>query len=46
MRLMTSTIQGPQRLQDLLAYIATLPVSGSHQEQLARATIAEGTQQP
>ncbi|MFT6164439.1 MAG: cytochrome c oxidase subunit 2 [Zhongshania aliphaticivorans] len=46
MRLMTSTIQSPERLQDLLAYIATLPVSGSHQEQLARATIAEGVQQP
>ena len=46
MRLMTSTIQNPERLQDLLAYIATLPIPGAHHEQLAQATIAEGTQQP
>ncbi|MDF1693965.1 MAG: c-type cytochrome [Zhongshania sp.] len=46
MRLMTRTIQNPERLQDLIAYIASLPVPGHYQTPLAEAQIVEGTQQP
>jgi hypothetical protein len=46
MRLITSTIQNPERLQDLLAYIATLPIPDSQSAQLAQANIGEGGQQP